>query len=216
MARKPKVPTDTHTSYWADLPEHDLVHLAKMGDTRAFEELVRRTTDICLRVATCILRSHEDARDEVQNAFWLAYSKIELFTHQSKFSTWLARIVMNRCFLRLRTNRRRPTVVATHIETENGGLHEYEAVTSETPEADLGNREITQALIRELRGVPPLLRIPIELHYISELPVKEVADRLGLTTAAVKSRLHRGHLCLRDRMMKHTPQRGAAYLTHID
>ena len=64
----------------------------------------------------------------MQNAFWLAYSRIDLFTHQSKFSTWLARIVINRCFLRLRTAQRRP-VIASQVATDDGGWYSYEAVT---------------------------------------------------------------------------------------
>ena len=59
-------------------------------------------------------------------------------------------------------------------------------------------------------GIPALLRIPIEMHYINELPVKEVASELGLTVAAAKSRLHRGHLYLRDRMLRHTARPGEA------
>jgi len=199
-------------SLWRDVPEYELVRLAKSGNVPAFEELVARTTDVCLRVATSILRSREDARDEVQNAFWLAYSRLELFTYQSKFSTWLARIVINRCFLRLRSCQRRP-LVANHTTKEGGQPHTYEAVTSETPEINLGRHEVNQALRRELRSIPPLLRIPIELHYINELPVKDVAKELGLTVSAVKSRLHRGHLFLRGRMLKHAAPSGPASLT---
>jgi RNA polymerase sigma-70 factor (ECF subfamily) len=199
---------------WRDAPEYELVSLAKAGNVPAFEELVIRTTDVCLRVATSILKSREDARDEVQNAFWLAYSRIELFTYQSKFSTWLARIVINRCFLRLRTSQRKP-VVTSHMMTDDGRLHTYEAITRETPEIDVGKQEVTQALHRELRAIPPLLRIPIELHYIHELPVKDVASELGLTISAVKSRLHRGHVFLRGRMLKHAARSGPASLTAI-
>lgn len=197
---------------WRDVPEYELVRMTKMGNASAFEELVARTSDVCLRVATCILKSREDARDEVQNAFWLAYSRIDLFTHQSKFSTWLARIVINRCFLRLRTSQRRP-VIASQVATDDGGWYSYEAVTSETPESHLGRREVDQALRRELRSIPPLLRIPIELHYINEIPVKDVAKQLGLTVPAVKSRLHRGHQFLRGRMLKHATRSGPASLT---
>jgi RNA polymerase sigma-70 factor (ECF subfamily) len=199
-------------SLWREVPEYELVRLAKSGNVPAFEELVARTTDVCLRVATSILKSREDARDEVQNAFWLAYSRLELFTFQSEFSTWLARIVINRCLLRLRSCQRKP-LVASHTTTEDGRSHPYEAVTSETPEINLGRHEVNQALRRELRSIPPLLRIPIELHYINELPVKDVAIELGLTVSAVKSRLHRGHLFLRGRMLKHAARSGPASLT---
>jgi len=86
-------------------------------------------------------------------------------------------------------------------------------VTSDTPELDLGREQVWRALKRELSNIPQLLRIPIELHYMKELPLKEVARELGVTVAAAKSRLHRGHLFLRDRMLKHTTQRGPASLT---
>lgn len=197
---------------WQDVAEHELVRLAKMGNVAAFEELLSRTTDICLRIAASILKSREDARDEVQNAFWLAYSRLELFTYQSKFSTWLVRIVINRCFLRLRSSQRRPVAVSL-ITTDDGRTRTYEAVTKETPEVDLGRQEVNQTLRRELRGIPPLLRIPIELHYINELPVKEVAIQLGLTISAVKSRLHRGQIFLRGRMLRHATRSGLASLT---
>jgi RNA polymerase sigma-70 factor, ECF subfamily len=212
MAAKPQLSRPGSVLRWADVPEYELVRLTKTGNILAFEELVSRTTDICLRIATRILRSQQDARDEVQNAFWLAHSRIELFTYQSKFSTWLARIVINRCLVRLRTDRRKSLVV-NEVTTDNHGRYTYEATTRDTPEIDLGRREVSQAVRRELRSVPPLLRIPIELHYMDELPVKEVARQLGLTIAAAKSRLHRGHLYLRDRMLKHVPRRGAASLT---
>jgi RNA polymerase sigma-70 factor, ECF subfamily len=203
------------TTAWADVPECEIVRLAKIGNSSAFEELVKRTSDICLRVASCILKSREDAHDELQNAFWIAYSKMELFTYESKFSTWLIRIVINRCYMRLRIIQRTPTV-ASHVLTEDGEWYSHEAVTRETPESDMGTREIHQHLRRELHSIPPLLRIPIEMYYIDELPVKEVASELGLTVAAVKSRLHRGHLYLRDRMLKHAVRRGPASPTQVD
>ncbi|MBV8865471.1 MAG: sigma-70 family RNA polymerase sigma factor [Acidobacteriaceae bacterium] len=198
-------------SLWSDVPEHELVRLAKSGDGSAFEQLVSATSDVCLRMATCILGSTEDARDEVQNAYWLAYSRIELFTRRAKFSTWLVRIVINRCLMRLRSEQRTP-ILPNHITARNGAHYSCEGVTRATPELDLGKREVMQALRRELRHVPPLLRRPIEMHYISELPVKDVASALGLSEAATKSRLHRGHLYLRDRMLKHAARRGPASL----
>lgn len=209
MTKRRQRSGDKARSLWQNIPEYDLVRLAKAGDSSAFEELVTRTTNFCLRIASSILRSNEDARDEVQNAFLLAYSKLELFNYQSKFSSWLARIVINCCYLRLR----RKPIVSTHVATDDGWLPLYEVVTSEAPEIELGRREINQALRRELRALPPLLRVPIELHYMDELPVNEVAKELGLTISAVKSRLHRGYVVLHGRMLKHAPRSGPVSLT---
>ena len=203
--------TETSTSAWAETPDYELVRLTKAGNRAAFEELVSRTTDVCLRVSVCILGSREDAKDEVQNAFWLAYTRIGLFTYQAKFSTWLVRIVINRCFMRLRSSQRSP-FLTNQVTTADGGWHTCEGVTRETPELDFGKKEVSQALRRELRSIPPLLRVPIEMHYLNEVPVKEVARELGLTLAAAKSRLHRGQIYLRDRMLKHSSHRGLAAL----
>lgn len=196
----------------ANMTDHDIVRRVQGGDTEAFEELVNRTSEVCLRVATCILRRPEDARDEVQSAYWLAYSRLDSFTCQAKFSTWLTRIVINRCFMRLRNSRRTP-ILANNVMTESGEWFTYEGVTHDTPEAGLGQKEVYLALRRELGSIPPLLRIPIELHYIRELSLKEVANELGVSISAVKSRLHRGQLYLRDRMLKHSGNRGPAILT---
>jgi RNA polymerase sigma-70 factor (ECF subfamily) len=200
------------TLSWAEVPEYELVRLSKLGNGSAFDELVRRTTDVCLRVAASILGNREDARDEIQNAYWLAYSRIELFTHQAKFSTWLVRIVINRCFMRLRSCQKAP-FLTNEVAMEDGGWYTCEGVTHETPEIDLGRQEVCQALRCELSSIPPLLRVPIEMHYLNELPLKDVARDLGLTITAVKSRLHRGQTYLRDRMLKHVAQRGPISLT---
>jgi RNA polymerase sigma-70 factor (ECF subfamily) len=215
MAEAPQASRQESTTAWADVPEYELVRLAKMRNSSAFEELVKRTSDVCLRVASCILKSREDAHDELQNAFWIAYSKMELFTYQSKFSTWLVRIVINCCYMRLRIIQRTP-ILASHVLTDDGEWYSCEAVTRETPESNMGRREVHQHLRRELHSIPPLLRIPIEMHYIDELPVKEVASELGLTVAAAKSRLHRGHVYLRDRMLKHAALRGPGSSTQVD
>ena len=197
---------------WVDVPEAELVRLAKQGHIAAFEELMNRTRDLGTRVATCILKDKEEARDEVQNAFWLAYSRIQLFTYESKFSTWFIRILINCCYMRLRILRKLPLVTIDRDAAQSSRLP-FEAVSRTTPEMELGKRQVHQALRRELNSIPPLLRVPIEMHYIRELPMKEVAQELGVSVAAAKSRLHRAQMYLRERMLKHAPRRGPVSLT---
>ena len=194
---------------YLDLPEHELVRKVQNGDVDAFEELIRRTQDQCFRIATSILGAEEDARDEMQNAYWLAYSRIRLFDFRAKFASWLTRIVINRCLMRLRQARRYPTVRSERQNSE-GSYALFEGTDAATPELELGQKQVRQLLRRELRSIPPLLRTPIELHYLDEMPIKKIARHLGLSTAATKSRLHRGQLYLRDRMMKHIPEGGPA------
>src|SRR5262245_58720760 len=86
--------------------DHDLVPLAQSGDDAAFTELIHRHRAICYSLAVSILRNAPDAEDEVQNAIWKAYSHLDQFNFESKFSTWLTRIVVNQCLMRLRKQRR--------------------------------------------------------------------------------------------------------------
>jgi RNA polymerase sigma-70 factor, ECF subfamily len=195
--------------YYSDLSERDLVRKSKEQDAEAFEELIRRTQDQSFRTATAILGVEEDARDEMQNAYWLAYSRIAVFDFRAKFASWLTRIVINRCLMRLRQARRCPTV-RNEWQNPEGASCLFEGIDAGTPELELEQKQVRQLLHRELRSIPPVLRTPIELHYLEELPVKTIARRLGLSTAATKSRLHRGQLYLRERMMKHMPERGWA------
>jgi RNA polymerase sigma-70 factor (ECF subfamily) len=195
--------------YYSEISERDLVRKSKEQDAEAFEELIRRTQDQSFRIATAILGVEEDAQDEVQNAYWLAYSRIGLFDFRAKFASWLTRIVINRCLMRLRQARRAPTV-RNEWQNSEGASCLFEGIDAATPELELGQKQVRQLLRRELRSIPPLLRTPIELHYLEEMPVKTIARRLGLSTAATKSRLHRGQVYLRDRMMKHMPEGGSA------
>src|SRR4051794_9654128 len=80
-----------------ELSEDSLVQRAQKGDDAAFEELMSRTHSLCLSIATGILRNHDDAADEVQSAFWKAYTHITLFSQQARFSTWVVRILINLC-----------------------------------------------------------------------------------------------------------------------
>ena len=85
-----------------------LVARLRNGDSRAFEELVRRDTPRLLRVARRFLDSEEDARDAVQDAFVSAFRSISKFDSTALLSTWLHRIVINACLMKLRTRRRKP------------------------------------------------------------------------------------------------------------
>src|SRR6478672_1459588 len=86
--------------------EEVLVRSAQAGDEAAFAELTRRHYSSSLKLAVSILRDRQEAEDEVQNAYWKAYHHIGQFHLDAKFSTWMTRIVVNQCFMRLRQLRR--------------------------------------------------------------------------------------------------------------
>lgn len=198
-----------------ELNESRLVVLAQQGDHRAFQELLRPVRESCLSIAASILHNREDAQDEVQNAFWKAYTKLQSFGRESTFSTWVTRIVINHCLMRYRRSRRVRFVSYESAGHEGQAYVTHEPTDPQTPEQGVGLSELHDVLRQELARIPIFLRIPLEMRYVSELPLEVMADRLGITVAATKSRLHRAQSYLKDRMLRHCGKRGAGTLVRV-
>src|SRR5438270_9272375 len=92
--------------YTSNLSDDVLVEHCTNGDEGAFDELMKRHHPTAIKVAYSIVRNRQDAEDEVQNAFWKAYKHMGQFNRESKFSTWLTRIVVNQCLMKLRRSRK--------------------------------------------------------------------------------------------------------------
>jgi RNA polymerase sigma-70 factor (ECF subfamily) len=195
------------------LPDDELVCLAQSGHDPAFAELIRRHQSSCFKLAMSILRDRSDAEDEVQNALWKAFEHLGQFQRDARFSTWLTRIVVNQCLMRLRQTRRAKFLYIddTMIGEEVGTL-ELPA-TDMTPEQELGKQEVATVLQKEINRIPPLLRNVFLLREVQQLPMPDVAERLGISVAAAKSRLLRARLELRERLSKHEGRLGVATLT---
>jgi RNA polymerase sigma-70 factor (ECF subfamily) len=193
--------------------EELLLDLAREKDESAYGELMRRSWEACMRIATRSLGNREDALDELQDAFWTAYSHLHTFNQQSRFSTWVVRIVINHCLMRLRERKRIRLVspVADNSSGEEYVLHE--AIDTVNPESLLGETELRTLVRYELSRIPPLLRVPLELRYIGGMELNELAGLLNISVAATKSRLHRGQKYLKERMLKHCGSRGFGTLT---
>jgi RNA polymerase sigma-70 factor (ECF subfamily) len=197
-------------SNWAD---DELVIKAQENDDAAFEELMRRTSASSFRLAVSILRDRQEAEDEVQNSYLKAWRHVGQFQRESKFSTWISRIVVNQCLMRLRKVRGTNFVYLDDPGSDERVRQQEVTDRSATPEVDLCNREMSNVLRREIGRLPPLLRNVLVLRDVDELSTAEVADRLGMTVSAVKSRLLRARIELRHRMEKHDGGAGRAALT---
>jgi RNA polymerase sigma-70 factor (ECF subfamily) len=195
------------------LSDEALVKSAKAGNDLAFEELVRRSWDRSLRLALCHLRDHEDAADEVQCAYWKAYTHLSTFSEKAKFSTWVGRIVINGCIMRLRSGRRAKIVPLDHVPGLPEGSHLQDEHRWSDPEEELGSRQVSDLVRHELRCVPKLLRTAVQLHHLQGMSLDEIAGQLGINVGAVKTRVSRGNQYLRARMTRHLGQRGVASLT---
>jgi len=183
-----------------DFSEDQLLTLAQAGNEAAFAELMRRTFTLSFRLAFSILKDREDTEDELQHSYWSAWRNLRLFQRDSKFSTWMSRIVINRCLMRLRKTGR---VRFLHLDD---GAPDGEVPVMELrdkrlgPEAEFSRSEMYALLHKEIRRLPPLLRHTLVMRDLDELPMDYVAGQLGISLVAAKSRLMRARLELRHRL----------------
>jgi RNA polymerase sigma-70 factor (ECF subfamily) len=189
-----------------------LVDRAQRGDQAAFAELVERHYSSCLKLALSILRDKSDAEDEVQNACWKAFEHLKQFNREAKFSTWLTRIVVNQCLMRIRKAKRAKMLYMDDTQLGDEVVTLELRDESPTPEEQLGQREVSTVLEKEIGRIPPLLRNVFVLRDVQQMGMPEVAEKLGISIAAAKSRLLRARMELRTRMEKHQAKLGAASL----
>jgi RNA polymerase sigma-70 factor, ECF subfamily len=181
-----------------------LVQAAKKGDLEAFSDLVKRYDRNVFRIAQHITHNEEDAQDVVQEAFLKAYTNLAQFQGNSKFYTWLVRIAVNEALMKLRRRRSDKTVsIDEDVETEEGSMPREVADWSPNPEQLYGQSELGDILKKTIQGLPPGFRTVFVLRDVEGLSTEETAEMLGLSIPAVKSRLLRARLQLRERLAKY-------------
>jgi RNA polymerase sigma-70 factor (ECF subfamily) len=184
--------------------EMALVRRAKRGDDQAFEELVRRYDRNVFRIAQHITQNREDAEDVVQEAFLKAYGNLAKFQEQSKFYTWLVRIAVNEALMKLRRRKPERTVsLDEEVKTEDDSLPREVADWSPNPEQMYNQAQLRDILTRTIQGLPSGFRTVFVLRDVEGLSTEETAQALELSIPAVKSRLLRARLQLRERLNRY-------------
>jgi len=188
---------------YRSLPDSRLVELTQAGDTRGFDELVVRYRDKVFRLAYKILRHEDDAAEALQDAFLSAYRGLKNFKAESTFSTWLYRVTTNAALMKYRKRR------AGHVSLEQSQARDDTAQPMELadwsalPSELIEDQETWEVLNEAVEKLPEDLRIVFLRRDWLEESNAEVAEALHLTVAAVKSRLHRARIQLRDRLNRH-------------
>jgi RNA polymerase sigma-70 factor, ECF subfamily len=195
---------------YSEIEDNQLVTLAQGGDLPAFSELMTRHQAGAFKRAYFILRDRQDAEDEVQNAFWKAFDHLEQFQQDAKFSTWLTRIVLNQCLMKIRQQNRAKFVYLDQPVGEADSMQVELRVEEASPEQEIGRRELASVIDREIHRIPAVLRDVLLLRDVKQLPMSAVAGKLGISVAAAKSRLLRARSELRLRMEKHQTMGGLA------
>jgi RNA polymerase sigma-70 factor, ECF subfamily len=188
------------------------VRLAVVGDRTAFDELIQKHYSRCLKRAMFMLRNRSDAEEEVQNACWKAFDRLKQYRGDGTFGAWLSRIVENQCLMRIREEHKSSFLYLDESKDSNVRLELVAQRAS--PEDELGEQQVVNLIRREISLIPPLLRNVMLLRDVNQLPMPDVASRLGVSVPAAKSRLMRARTELRQRLAKYCGPKGCATLTH--
>jgi RNA polymerase sigma-70 factor, ECF subfamily len=185
-----------------DTPEAQAALLARLRahDDAAFDELVRRAGGRMFAVAKRMLSKEEDAADAVQDAFLSAFKALDKFDGRSQLTTWLHRITVNACLMKLRSQRRRPeTSIEDLLPVFVADGHQKTPTRAWNQESQTGiEASELRALVRsKIDELPEAYRVVLILRDVEELSTDEAAAALEITPNAVKTRLHRARQALR-------------------
>lgn len=189
--------------------ESALVARAKAGDSSAFSELVTHYDRRVFRMAKQITQNDDDAEDVLQEAFLKAYTHLDDFQGNSKFYTWVVRIAVNEALMKLRKRRSdRSVPLDEPIDTGEDEVPREIAVWDENPEETYSREELAELLDQAVQSLKPAYRTVFVLRDIEEMSIEETAEALGLSISAVKSRLLRARLQLREKLTKQFRRKG--------
>ena len=175
-------------------------------DERAFETVMRAHNRLLYRLARSILKEDAEAEDAVQEAYLAAYRNIGSFRGGAKLSTWLARILINEAYGRLRNQKRAGVVVPLELAAPRGdstpGKAPIADKTVEQPEAAALRAELSHLLERRIDALPEQFRTVFILRDVEEMSVEDTAACLGLPPATVRTRAFRARALLRAALSK--------------
>lgn len=183
-----------------ELPDDgEILARLKAGDMSACTACVEAHSDALYRLAYRLLSDEAAAEDVVQETFINAFKGLDRFEGRASLSTWLFRIAYNNALMRLRAQK---PAQALDEEGEDGSAAVAPIVVPwrETPEAALARKETREVLEEAVDSLSTSLRAVFQLRDVEERSTAETAEILGLTQAAVKVRLHRARLALRERL----------------
>lgn len=189
--------------------ESELVSQARTGDARAFSDLIGKYERKIFRLAQHITQNREDAEDVLQETFLKAYEHLDQFQGNSKFYTWIVRIAVNQALMKLRKRKSDRTVSMDEgIDTGEDIVVREIAAWDEDPEERYSRDEINVILNEAVESLAPPYRTVFVLRDVEELSTEETAEALDLSIPAVKSRLLRARLQLRDKLTKFFKRKG--------
>jgi len=186
------------------LTDEVLIEKTKGGDNSAFEELVKKYEKKIYNLALRLTGNPDEAGDVFQETFLKAYHSLNRFKGEANFSTWLYRIALNIFLMKKRKEKGKVfESIDMPLFTAEGEMTKEIPDWSTNPEAEIENKELKNILTKALASLPEEYRAVLILRDIQRLSNKEVSEILKLSIPAVKSRLHRARLFLRNEVSKY-------------
>src|SRR6185437_12323113 len=200
----------TQSAAVGSFDETGLVERAKAGDDAAFTKLVGAYDRKIFRLAKNITQNDEDAEDVLQETFLKAYEHLSGFQGNSKFYTWIVRIAVNESLMKLRKRKgNRFVSLDEPIETGEEEVKREIAVWEDNPEQRYSRDEMQTILDEAVESLKPDFRTVFTLRDIEELSTEDTAEALGISVPAVKSRLLRARLALREKLTRQFKRKGS-------
>ena len=175
-------------------PDADVIRTVLRGEVEHYAQLVDRYQGLAMKVAFSLIGNYEDAKDISQEAFVIAYQALNRFRGESRFSTWLYRIVINRCKDFYKHRARRPIIVASlggSFDGTGDGLFVDMSDPAAGPSEQSANRELSRQLSGAIGALPMKQRTAFALHHLHGLSLQEVAAVMRCRIGTVKSHVFR-------------------------
>jgi RNA polymerase sigma-70 factor (ECF subfamily) len=192
-----------------EILEAEQIEKARAGDARAFSDLIGKYERKIFRLAQHITQNREDAEDVLQETFLKAYEHLNQFQGNSKFYTWIVRIAVNQALMKLRKRKSDKTISMDEgIDTGEDVVVREIAAWDEDPEQRYSREELNEILTAAVDSLAPAYRTVFVLRDVEDLSTEETAEALELSIPAVKSRLLRARLQLREKLTKFFKRKG--------
>ena len=200
---------------FAEDPDADFVASAQDGDLDAFEELVRRHSRLIYRALVAILADRDEAEDAMQDAFLSAFKHIARFQGRSRFSTWLVSIARNAALQRLRHRKYVESLDGFELGEEHDFCPRPVRAWQDNPEQYYSKAEIRRIIERGILELSAKYRVVVMLRDVEQLSTEDVARKLGISIPAVKTRLLRGRMMLRELLSPYFSMRRELIDDHV-
>jgi RNA polymerase sigma-70 factor (ECF subfamily) len=183
--------------------ELDLIERLQNGDTFALESVMQQYETKVFNTAYNIVKNHNDAQEITQDVFFTIFRKIHTFKGNSSFYTWIYRITVNYSFMKLRGRRKEKHIPIDEIakpESDEALLTTIIPDKRKFADETVIEREIMEKVLHSMDQLPDKYRVVFQLRDLKQFSNEEVSQMLNLSVAAVKSRIHRARLFLREKI----------------